>query len=87
MGPTSAHALESTAIAIYDYLLTIPSEIKCVWQRKATVASGLLVLVRYITLLQVGMLSANFVSWEDPIDEKSADLVSAARCVSGDRIY
>ncbi len=41
-----------TVLVIYDFLLTIPSEIKYIWQRNFGLGTLLLAIIRYTILLR-----------------------------------
>ncbi|KAI0081380.1 hypothetical protein K474DRAFT_1337673 [Panus rudis PR-1116 ss-1] len=43
------------AFLVYDTILTFPQEARCIWRRKLTGASLLYFLIRYITLLNMGI--------------------------------
>ncbi len=49
-------------LVVYDFVLTIPSEIKYIWQRKLSVGTLLLIVVRYTTLLRTGILWVLYIS-------------------------
>ena len=42
-------------IVFYDYVVTFPNEIQCIWRRKLNVATSLLLVIRYTTLLGVSL--------------------------------
>ncbi|KAI0351293.1 hypothetical protein OH77DRAFT_1411313 [Trametes cingulata] len=46
------------ALITYDYLVTLPDEVTFFWKRKATGATALFVLVRYLSLLSYPGLGA-----------------------------
>lgn len=45
----------TTALLYYDFLLTLPDEIRLVWQAPIRLATVLYLLVRYISLANMGL--------------------------------
>ncbi|KAK7693363.1 hypothetical protein QCA50_002931 [Cerrena zonata] len=41
------------ALAVYDTILAFPQELKCIWQRKFSMASVLYLLIRYGTFFNI----------------------------------
>ena len=59
------------ALLYYDYLLTIPAEIQCIWKRKLTLASILFLINRYATLVTRTLLIIQTVSWSHVTDDEA----------------
>lgn len=43
--------MQNSALLYYDYALTVPSEVQCIWKRKFSGASALFLINRYVSLL------------------------------------
>ena len=50
-------------VAVYDYLLTISAEVE-VWQHSLSVSTAVFLLIRYLTLIAVGITMAVVFSGE-----------------------
>lgn len=57
------HLSCSTACYLYDYVLTLSQEIKCVWRRRFSVASLLFVVIRYAALCYNALTMAHLILW------------------------
>ena len=60
---------------MYDYFLTLPQEIKCIWKRKPSTATALFLVNRYIVMCNRGFRMIQAVSWQGQF-EHTADRVS-----------
>ena len=72
---SSERSRRSTALCIYDYLLTLHRETGCIWKERFSVASTLFLLNRYVTLCNCVVNMVELVPWvaRNPL---SADHVS-----------
>ena len=59
------------ALLYYDYFLTLPAEIQCIWNRKLTLASILFLINRYATLVVRTLLIIQTVSWSHVTDNEA----------------
>lgn len=56
-------ASPGSALFLYDYLLTLPREVRYIWHAAPSTASALLVVNRYGTLLYRLLKLSQAVSW------------------------
>ena len=76
-------------VASYDFLVTFPSEIRCIWQRKFDVATFLLFVVRYATLFDVFVwivfsLSSTISAMPDENEANSVRLLTLLLTIRND---
>ncbi|KAI0696084.1 hypothetical protein BC835DRAFT_1414477 [Cytidiella melzeri] len=55
----------ATTLLFYDYLLTFPDELRCIWSRKFSGATVLFVLNRYVSLISQLLLTIQLFSWDN----------------------
>ncbi|KAI0083636.1 hypothetical protein BDY19DRAFT_900028 [Irpex rosettiformis] len=65
------------ALFMYDYFLTLPQEIKCIWRRKWSTATVLFLVNRYVVMCNRGFRMIQAVSWQGQF-EHTADRVMFA---------
>lgn len=53
---------------VYDYLLTLPDEIRCIWQRQISSVTVIFLGMRYAALLNLLNTVRNFVPWNKLLD-------------------
>lgn len=63
---------------LYEYLLTLAREVKYIWRRKASAATALFVINRYVVFANRLIRLIQAVSWTG-FTEKEADKVRALR--------
>lgn len=64
-----------TGLIYFDYLLTFPNEIKCIWKRERIDGGTILLgIIRYATLLDATIRLVYLMSWVTQ-SEAEADLV------------
>ncbi|TDL23565.1 hypothetical protein BD410DRAFT_814517 [Rickenella mellea] len=74
--------LASIMILYYDHVLTLPSEVKHIWQQKFSLVSLIFVLNRYLAFF--GYVPIMFFFFNSPLDDTS-DSVHDPRCLSYSR--
>ncbi len=63
------------ALLYYDFVITFPDEVKCIWQRKFSGATILFCINRYGTLLaQTLVIVEDLYAWQTQTEE-TADMV------------
>lgn len=65
-------AVAATILLYYDYLLTLPDEIRCIWKRKFSFATVLFFVNRYVTLLYRTLMIIQMLPWSS-LPEDQAD--------------
>ena len=71
-------SVSSIALLLYDYLINLPSEVRCIWKRKLSAATVLYLINRYGILIYKGV-TATIQMWSFPsATETQADDV----CIS-----
>ncbi|CAL1698806.1 unnamed protein product [Somion occarium] len=58
-------AVAATTLLIFDYLLTLSEEIKCIWKRKFTGVTILFFINRYVTLMYRILMIVQMVSFDN----------------------
>lgn len=71
----------SIALLFYDYFLTLPDEVRCVWKGKFTGVTVLFMINRYATIVYRTLMVIQLMSW-DTYPEETADTVSC-NCTFG----
>ncbi|KAK7685438.1 hypothetical protein QCA50_011301 [Cerrena zonata] len=67
-------AVAATTLLVYDYILTLPAEISCIWKRKLSAGTLIYFINRYGSLLYRTLMVVQMVSFENAT-EAEADLV------------
>ena len=52
------------ALLVYDYFLTLPQEVQCIWGRKLSIPVALFYLNRYTSLIYRVFLIAGLIDWQ-----------------------
>ncbi|KAI0339322.1 hypothetical protein BDW22DRAFT_1361857 [Trametopsis cervina] len=66
--------LAASTLFFYDYLLTLPQEIKCVWQRPKHGAAVLFFAIRYVTFFNRLIQLVQTISWSGETKD-NADMI------------
>ncbi|KAI0765803.1 hypothetical protein BC629DRAFT_1293376 [Irpex lacteus] len=66
------------ALFIYEYFLTLPREIKCIWSRKTSTATILFLLNRYVVMCNRGFRMIQAVSWQGQFEHTADRVIFAA---------
>jgi hypothetical protein len=53
----------TSGLCVYDYLLALPQEVRCIWRRKLSMASLLYIFARYFGIIAQGARLIQVVSW------------------------
>jgi len=65
-------AVAATTLLLYDYAVTFPREVRCIWGRKFTWATVLFLLNRYLTLLNRVLMIVDMLPWQN-LPQATAD--------------
>lgn len=55
------------ALVFYDYVITVPQEVRVVWQRSLTIPEALLILNRYIIVFNAILSVLIDLTWGDSV--------------------
>lgn len=73
----------NSAILFYDYFLTLPQEVQCIWGRKLSAPTVLFYVNRYGTLISRVFLIGQAITWQGvsgPGPETQAMFVIISAC-------
>ncbi|KAI0070570.1 hypothetical protein K474DRAFT_1680049 [Panus rudis PR-1116 ss-1] len=70
-------AVAATTLLYYDYIMTLPAEIRCMWRRPINAGTILFFINRYISLLYRALMLVQMSSWA-ALDESVADMLTAS---------
>ncbi|KAI0765820.1 hypothetical protein BC629DRAFT_1596611 [Irpex lacteus] len=68
----------STALFLYEYLLTLPLEINKIWRRKTSLVTLLFLLNRYVVMLNRGLRLIQAVSWYNQYEDVADKMLIVA---------